>query len=238
MEVADGESKLKEAENNLKDSSKTTKENTDLEKIITKSMVEGILTAENFNMPAGYITDDDASYLVKVGEKMDSNEDIEKLVICDMDLDGLDPIRLSDVADVAVTDNSEDVYVMVNGNPAVAVTMEKATGFSTGDVTGRLVERFEELEKENEGLHISILMNQGVYIDLVVDSVVQKLINRRFALYRDPAFIPVGFPAYDYCGLLHTAQCSDGDCIYVFFRSDVKYHITLLSGARCRHACR
>ena len=176
MEVADGESKLKEAENNLKDSSKTTKENTDLEKIITKSMVEGILTAENFNMPAGYITDDDASYLVKVGEKMDSNEDIEKLVICDMDLDGLDPIRLSDVADVAVTDNSEDVYVMVNGNPAVAVTMEKATGFSTGDVTGRLVERFEELEKENEGLHISILMNQGVYIDLVVDSVVQNLL--------------------------------------------------------------
>lgn len=93
-----------------------------------------------------------------------------------MDLDGLDPIRLSDVADVAVTDNSEDVYVLVNGNPAVAVTMEKATGYSTGDVTDRLVERFESLEKENEGLHISVLMNQGVYIDLVVDSVVQNLL--------------------------------------------------------------
>ncbi len=176
MEVSNGESKLNEAENTLKDSSKTTKENTNLENIITKSMVEGILTAENFDMPAGYITDDDASYLVKVGEKIESDEDVEDLVICDMDLDGLDPIKLSDVADVAVTDNSEDMYVMVNGNPAVAVTMEKATGFSTGDVTGRLVERFNDLEKENEGLHVSILMNQGVYINLVVDSVVQNLL--------------------------------------------------------------
>lgn len=176
MEVSNGENKLNEAESTLKDSSKTTKENTNLENIITKSMVEGILTAENFDMPAGYITDDDASYLVKVGEKIESDEDVEDLIICDMDLDGLDPIRLSDVADVAVTDNSEDMYVMVNGNPAVAVTMEKATGFSTGDVTGRLVERFDDLEKENEGLHVSILMNQGVYIDLVVDSVVQNLL--------------------------------------------------------------
>lgn len=175
-EVLSGEGKLREAEKTLKDTQKTTKENTDLENIITKSMVEGILTAENFDMPAGYITDDDASYLVKVGEKMQSNEDIGNLVICDMDLDGLDPIRLSDVADVAVTDNSDEVYVLVNGNPAVAFTMEKATGFSTGDVTDRLVKRFESLEKENEGLHFSVLMNQGVYIDLVVDSVVQNLL--------------------------------------------------------------
>lgn len=176
VEVSNGKSKLDEAENTLKDTSKTTKENTNLENIITKSMVENILTAENFNMPAGYVTDDDASYLVKVGEKIASEEAVEDLVICDLDLDGLDPIKLSDVADVAVTDNAEDVYAMVNGNPAVAVTMEKATGFSTGDVTDRLLERFEELEASEDGLHISVLMNQGMYIDLVVDSVVQNLL--------------------------------------------------------------
>lgn len=176
VEVSNGQSKLDEAENSLKDTTKTTKENTNLKNIITKSMVENILTAENFNMPAGYVTDDDSSYLVKVGEKIKSEEAIEDLVICDLDLDGLEPITLSDVADIAVTDNAEDVYTMVNGNPAVAVTMEKATGFSTGDVTDRLMERFESLEKNEDGLHISVLMNQGVYIDLVVDSVVQNLL--------------------------------------------------------------
>lgn len=176
VQVNTGESKLDEAEKQLKDSKKTTKEGADLKKIITKSMVENILKAENFDMPAGYITDNEASYLVKVGEKVESQKDIENLVICDMGFDDLDPIRLSDVADIAVTDNSKDVYTMVNGNPAVALTMEKATGYSTGDVTKRLESRLDQLEKDNEGLHTTILMNQGLYIDLVVDSVVDNLL--------------------------------------------------------------
>lgn len=176
VQVNTGESKLDEAEKQLKDSKKTTKEGADLKKIITKSMVENILKAENFDMPAGYITDNETSYLVKVGEKVESQKDIENLVICDMGFDDLDPIRLSDVADIAVTDNSKGVYTMVNGNPAVALTMEKATGYSTGDVTKRLESRLDQLEKDNEGLHTTILMNQGVYIDLVVDSVVDNLL--------------------------------------------------------------
>lgn len=176
VQVNTGESKLDEAEKQLKDSKKTTKEGADLKKIITKSMVENILKAENFDMPAGYITDNEASYLVKVGEKVESQKDIENLVICDMGFDDLNPIRLSDVADIAVTDNSKDVYTMVNGNPAVALTMEKATGYSTGDVTKRLESRLDQLEKDNKGLHTTVLMNQGLYIDLVVDSVVDNLL--------------------------------------------------------------
>lgn len=171
-----GSAELDQADKQLKDTKKTTKDNSDLNKIITKEMVENILKAENFDMPSGYVTEDDASYLVRVGDKVQSEDDIEDLVICDMNLDGLDPITLGDVADVAVTDNAEDVYTVVNGNPAVLVTLQKQSGYSTGDVTGDLEERFEQLEADNAGLHVSVLMNQGVYIDLVVDAVVQNLI--------------------------------------------------------------
>lgn len=176
VDVSTGSSKLDEAEKTLKDTRKTTKENADMNKIITKSMVEGVLTAENFEMPAGYITDGDASYLVKVGDKIDSKTSIEDLVICDMGIDGLQPIRLSDVADIAMADNTDEQYTVVNGNPAIALTMEKATGYSTGDVTDRLQERFQQLEDEIKGLRISVLMDQGVYIDMVVDSVVDNLL--------------------------------------------------------------
>jgi len=171
-----GSKELENADKQLKDTKKTTRDNADLKKIITREMVENILKAENFDMPSGYITEDDASYLVRVGDKIQSEDDIEDMVICDMDLDGLDPITLGDVADVAVTDNSEDVYTVVNGNPAVLVTLQKQSGYSTGDVTGDLEEQFDKLEEENDGLHISVLMNQGVYIDLVVDAVVQNLL--------------------------------------------------------------
>jgi HAE1 family hydrophobic/amphiphilic exporter-1 len=167
---------MSEAKKEFKTTKKTTKENAQLDKIITKEMVENILKAQNFDMPSGYITEDDASYLVRVGDKIESVENIQDLVVCDMDLDGLDPITLGDVADVAETNNSDDVYTVVNGNPAVLLTLQKQSGYSTGDVTSALEDKFEELQDNNEGLSISVLMNQGVYIDLVVDAVVQNLL--------------------------------------------------------------
>ena len=175
-QMDNGKNKLDEADKQLKDSKKTTKSNANLKKIITKEMVENVLKAQNFDMPSGYITEGDASYLVRVGDKIQSEKEIKNLVVCDMELDGLDPIKLSDVADIAVTDNSDDVYTVVNGNPAVLVTLQKQSGFSTGDVTSALTDRFDQLQKDNQGLHVSVLMNQGVYIDLVVDAVVQNLL--------------------------------------------------------------
>ncbi len=166
-----GSDKISEARTQMKDTKKTTKENADLNKIITKEMVENILKAENFDMPSGYVTEEDASYLIRVGDKVESAD-----VICDMDIDGLDPITLGDVADVAQTNNEEDIYTVVNGNPAVLVTLQKQSGFSTGDVTGSLEKKLTELESQSEGFHSSILMNQGVYIDLVVDAVIQNLL--------------------------------------------------------------
>lgn len=171
-----GSEKMSEAKKQLKTTKKTTKENASLDKIVTKEMVENILKAENFDMPSGYVTEEDASYLVRVGDKIESVDNVQDMVILDMDLDGLDPIRLGDVADVAETNNSEDVYTVVNGNPAMLLTLQKQSGYSTGDVTSALEDRFEELEENNEGLTVSIMMNQGVYIDLVVDAVLQNLL--------------------------------------------------------------
>ncbi|MCH5252464.1 MAG: efflux RND transporter permease subunit [Lachnospiraceae bacterium] len=171
-----GSEKLTEAKSQMKETKKTTKEGVSLKKLITKEMVENILKAENFDMPSGYVAEEDASYLVRVGDKIESVDNMKDLVICDLDLDGLSPITLEDVADVAETNNADDVYTVVNGNPAVALTIQKQSGYSTGDVTNDLLDQFEELEKNNEGLSISILMNQGVYIDLVVDAVLENLL--------------------------------------------------------------
>ena len=175
VQLNNGSDKLKEAKSQMKETKKTTKENASLKKLLTKEMVENILKGQNFDMPSGYVTEEDASYLVRVGDKIESVDNVKDLVICDLDLDGLEPITLGDVADVAETNNADDVYTVVNGNPAVALTMQKQSGYSTGDVTNALSDRFEELEANNKGLHISILMNQGVYIDLVVDAVLENL---------------------------------------------------------------
>ena len=73
-------------------------------------------------------------------------------------------------------DNSGESYSKVNGNPAIMLSIEKQTGYSTGEVTDRVLDKFDALEKENEGLRMTVLMNQGVYIDIIVESVLQNMI--------------------------------------------------------------
>ena len=48
------------------------------------------------------------------------------------------------------------------------------------DVTDKILNRMEELEASNDGLHFTTLMNQGIYIDLVVNSVMENMITAEF----------------------------------------------------------
>lgn len=144
--------------------------------MLTVDTVKGILQAQNFSMPAGSFTENDTEYMVRTGDKFTKADEIKNLLIADLDIEGLEPFRLSDVADIFTTDNSGDIYTRVNGNPAVMVTMQKQNEFATSDVTHDLLAKMEELEETHEGLHVSVLMDQGQYIDVIVDSVLQNLI--------------------------------------------------------------
>lgn len=183
-QLASGQSKIDEGKAQLEEGKKQLEEKEDealdsakLDDKITPDMISKILTAQNFSMPAGYVTEEGIQYLVRVGDKFTDTKDMEDLVLFDMGLDGLDPIKLSDVADVVVTDNSSEVYARINGKPGVLLSMQKQTGYSTGEVSNRIKEKFEELIEETEGLHITALMDQGVYIDLVVNSVLKNLVS-------------------------------------------------------------
>ena len=94
-------------------------------------------------MPAGYITEGDDEILVRVGDKFSSQEDIENLVLMDMGFDDVDPIRIGEVADVVTVNNSADVYASINGEPGILLTMQKQTGYSTGEVSDRIQETFD-----------------------------------------------------------------------------------------------
>ena len=175
-QLASGEAELEQGQQKLDDSKEQAYENADLTKTITSDMVSKILMAENFSMPAGYITEDGVQYLVRVGDQFHTVEEISDMVLFDMGIDGLEPICLSDVADVAVTDNSADVYAAINGQAGVLLTVQKQTGYSTGEVSDRINAFFEKRMEQDAGLHITNLMDQGIYIDMIVDSVLQNLL--------------------------------------------------------------
>ena len=171
---------LEDAKEALKEAKEQALDSADMEGILTIETLSGLLVAQNFDMPAGYAYDDDTQYLVRVGEAVQSVEELEELVLMDMGMDSVGVIRLGDVANIEVLDNSDETYAIINGNPGVTLSFEKQTGYSTGEVTDRLLEKFESLEKENADLNMTVLMDQGIFIDLIVDSVVQNMIIGAF----------------------------------------------------------
>lgn len=176
-QMEEAQKQLDSGKEQLEDAKEQALDKANLNNILTSDMVKGILSAENFSMPAGYVTEEGTDYLVRVGDKLQDVDKLQDLVILDLGIDGLDPIKLSDVADVAVHDDSSEVYAILNGHPGVLMAIEKQTGYSTGDVSDKIKERFDRLKEENENLGVSILMDQGIYIDLVVNSVIDNMLS-------------------------------------------------------------
>ena len=175
-ELAVASSTLEQAKTQLESAKEQALDAADMEGILTIDTLSGLILAQNFDMPAGYAYDNDTQYLIRVGEAVKSVDELEDLVLMDMGMDSVGVIRLGDVADVEILDNSDETYAIVNGNPSVSLSYEKQTGYSTGEVTDRLLDKFESLEEQNPDLSITVLMDQGIFIDLIVESVIQNMI--------------------------------------------------------------
>ena len=176
-QLSEGWDSIKEGEEDLAEAKADALDNADMTDILTVEMVENLLAAQNFSMPAGYVTEEGIDYLVRVGNKVDDLESLQNMVLIDMEMDGVDTIYLKDVADVFMTDNSDEVYASINGQPGVMLTIQKQTGYSTGDVSDRINKRITQLQEEDPDLLLRPLMDQGVYIDLVTDSVFNNMIS-------------------------------------------------------------
>lgn len=173
-QLAVGESEIKGKEEELKAAKEQAKASANVKSMLTAETIQGILSAQNFNMPAGYVNEDGIDYLIRVGDKFTSIEELKNLVLVDME--GISPIKLSDVADVERIDDAAETYAKLNGENGILFQIQKQTGYSTGEVTDRILDRFEQIKKENQDIRVVILMNQGVYIDMVIGSVLQNLV--------------------------------------------------------------
>jgi len=147
--------------------------------MLTVETITGMLTAQNFAMPAGMITENDVDYMVRVGDRFQSPDEIKNMLIFDpgqMGLVGVQPVRLSDIANVFVTDDSHLSFTRVNGNPAVMLSVQRQSEFPTAEVADAVRARMDSLMDEHPGLGFSILMDQGEMIGIVVGSVLDSLI--------------------------------------------------------------
>ena len=161
----------------ISDAYKKVSEQTDLGGMLTISTVSGLLTAQNFSMPAGYISDDSGvSYMVSVGQKISTSGELEEMVLFDLGLEGVEPIRLGDVATVAVTDDADQLYTKLDEENGILLSFTKQSNYATAEVSNNISDRFKTLEAQYEGLSFVPLMDQGDYIYLIVETIMSSLL--------------------------------------------------------------
>lgn len=148
----------------------------DMTGVLTMSNISAILNAQNFSMPAGYITDGRAKILVSVGNKIKDKDELESLILMDMGIDGVDPVRLSDIGTVTYADQAEDAYAKINGQNGVLLSFTKQSSYATAVVADNISAKFAQLESEYDDLEFTMLSDQGEYIHLVINSVLQNLL--------------------------------------------------------------
>lgn len=175
-QMEEAKEQLEDGEKQFEDAKEDAYEQADMTAILTVDTIKGLLTAQNFSMPAGYVTEEGVEFLVRVGDKPTDIEELKKLPLMDLHMEEVPIVTLADVADVFYTDNSATTYTNVNGSVGCMLTIQKQTGYSTGEVSDLLGERFEELMEREDGLTIITLMDQGIFIDLVMDSIINNVL--------------------------------------------------------------
>ncbi len=147
-----------------------------LDGVITKNMISQILSAQNFSMPAGYVNDENGKYVVKVGDKLSDVSELKDLLLFDTGDDMIGKIYLRDVAEISMINNSDELYTKVNNNDAVMLIMQKQSNYSTSEVAKGIRNKMEEISSKDPSIHFTPLLDQGVYIDIVINSVLDNIL--------------------------------------------------------------
>jgi multidrug efflux pump subunit AcrB len=143
--------------------------------ILTMDNVSAIISAQNLDMPVGYVQDGSSEIMVSVGDRFENIEEIQNLVVLNLGIDGVEPILLSEIADISNFNTSGETYAKINGEDGVLLTFQKQSNYATTLVAQNIQEKFSDLEGQYQGLKFTTLSDQGEYIYIVIDSVLGNL---------------------------------------------------------------
>lgn len=175
-ELTAGKEQLEQAEKAAAEQLAAAKDAADLHKILNKDMIAKLLSAQNFSMPAGYLREEGAQWLVSVGDTIESVDILEQIPLFSPGIGSLETITLGDVARIRITDNTASTYAKINGENGVLLSFSKQSSYATATVSDSIEKRFRELEETYPGLTFTALMSQGDFIHMAISSVVQNLL--------------------------------------------------------------
>ena len=175
VQMTEAQATLEEAQAAYDEQREIALASANLNDLLTMETLSALIYAQNFSMPAGYIDDeDDNTWLLKIGDEYDNADDLAEVLLVDNDATGI--IRLSDIADITVIDNADESYATLNGDDGIVLMIYKSSAYGTNEVSSACNEALEDLAAEDPNFEYMILMDQGSYIDMIVESVLMSMI--------------------------------------------------------------
>jgi multidrug efflux pump subunit AcrB len=174
-QIDESRDELAKSKSDLKKSRKKATKNANIDKLVDASTLAKLIESQNLEMPAGYVDDSNGDqWVVKVGDEYTSVDELKNMVLTKVD--GVGDITLGDVADIVTTQNGDDSYARVNGNPAVILPVTKSSTASTSEVSDSVQKGIEELAQSDPDVKVIAVMDQGTYIDTTINTILWSLI--------------------------------------------------------------
>lgn len=143
---------------------------------LTQDDVLNTIEDQNVAGLVGVALDQGQIRMLYLGDNPSSIEDIENLPIL---VEAGEIIRVSDLVNesgVRYINADEQSYSKINGKQGINISFQAQSDYSITEVTDHILSRLDDILDEYPNAGYDILLNQGEYIRLSINSVLQNLI--------------------------------------------------------------
>ena len=142
---------------------------------VTLNDVRSALDKENVELPGGKIYGNNTELIVKTMGRLSTEEDFRQLIIRE-DANGI--VRLSDVADVRLGAENEDVGFRLNGINSVACGIAPQPGANFIRISDEFYKRLEEVKKQKgfEDIEFTVVLDNTKNVKRALKEVEETLV--------------------------------------------------------------
>jgi hydrophobic/amphiphilic exporter-1 (mainly G- bacteria), HAE1 family len=135
------------------------------------------LQLQNLAVPVGRVEGSLDERSIRLKGRLENPQEFAQLVVSERNGQ---LVRLGQVADVKDGTEEQRTLAILDGKEAIGITLTKAKGYSTTDVSTRVQKKVAELVERKvlpPGVNLKVINDAGVRVDASVDNVVWALIE-------------------------------------------------------------
>lgn len=132
-----------------------------------------IIGAENLSLPGGSVKKGIQDLTIRTTGEFQSVEEIRHIPI---NLPSGAVIRLSDIAEVDMTNKEISTISKTNGENSISISIQKQSGVNTVNVANEVNEEINKIKEEYPTRNIKVVIDQSEFIKQSINTVVQSAI--------------------------------------------------------------